>query len=538
MLAKYSMMEPRLRLLIIEDDPTSAKLMQITLNRLGYLVTGIAPNGQAAIALTKETVPDLLLMDINLPGKFDGIETAKIINQEYDIPVIYVTANTEDETIKQAIATNPIGYLVKPYSREHLKTMVEMGFYKHKLENELKKNQEMLSVTLENIADGVLMVQGDGTILFHNDATIKILNFEEDNLSGASVFDLFPNIGISTGDALNAKTLHPAGVVTYSDVQWTSDTGLSLILEQQITRIKNANNDTPTYVITFRDVTARKMESNRLVKINEELEERVEVRTLELRKKNLELEHENKVRIEAEKELKEALKKQKDLTNFQANIVTTVSHEFRTPLTTIQSSAELIERMVNKGSEPENISKHIHQIKTSVSSLISLLSDVLLVEKMNAAKLEVSLESLSPETFFQNLVEDYKIGTGKNHVLEFQHSVFPTEINVDKKLLGYIVNNLMSNAFKYSAAGSTVMLVVFIGDNLLRITVKDQGIGISESNLQYVFDTFYREPSALNIEGTGVGLAILKESVDLMGGTIQVDSKKGHGTTFTVSIPL
>ncbi|OFY14031.1 MAG: hypothetical protein A2X11_06205 [Bacteroidetes bacterium GWE2_42_24] len=531
-------MEPRLRLLIIEDDPTSAKLMQITLNRLGYEVVGIAPNGQAAIELTKETSPDLLLMDINLPGQFDGIETARIINQKYDIPVIYVTANTEDETIKLAIATNPIGYLVKPYSREHLKTMVEMGFYKHKLENELKKNQEMLSVTLENIADGVLMVQSNGNILFHNDATIKILNLEEENLSGTSIFSLFPNISIDAFDNTKGKSFQSAGVITYTDVQWSSDNGLSLILEQQITKIQNAIDDASTYVITFRDITARRMESIRLVKIKEELEERVEVRTLEIRMKNLELERENKIRVEAEKELKEALVKQKDLTNFQANIVTTVSHEFRTPLTTIQSSAELIERNVNKGSEPDGILKHVGQIRNSVTTLTALLNDVLLVEKMNASKLEVTLESLSPESFFQCLADEYKIGTGRNHVLEYQHNVFPSEINIDRKLLGHIVNNLMSNAFKYSPVGSTVMLVVFIGDNLLKIIVKDQGIGISESNVQYVFDTFYREPSAVNIEGTGVGLAILKESVDLMGGTIQVDSKKGHGTTFTVSIPL
>lgn len=533
-------MTAKLRLLIIEDDATSAKLMQITLNRLGYEVVGIATNGMDAIELTKKTLPDLLLMDINLPGQIDGIETIRQIRKQFDLPVIYVTANTEDNTISQAKTTNPIGYLVKPFSREHLKTMVEMGIHKHKLENEIKKNKELLTVTLENVADGVMVVDSYGHILLKNDAALVILGMEEEQVASQSIFDIFPNLfsvmesneSTTKPDAIQPEMARPI------EVEWSSGNGYSLIIEQQITNIENNQNDPATFVITFRDVTASRLESDRLVKMNEELEERVESRTHELRIKNLELERENKIRVETERELKQALLKEKEMNQFHANIVTTVSHEFRTPLTTIQSSTELIERQLSKDQLPENISRHLRQILSSVASLTSLLNDVLLIEKMGASKVEVHQEALDPERFFSNLTEELKIGAGKNHIFKYEHNVFPPKIESDPKLLSFIVNNLLSNAFKYSPHDSTVLMVVYIGDNQLKITVTDKGIGISEATMQYLFNTFYRDPSVANIEGTGVGLSILKESLELLNGTIEVNSKEGYGSTFMVSIPF
>lgn len=528
---------PKLRLLIIEDDLTSAKLMQVTLARLGYEVTGVAGNGIDAIRLSQETQPDLLMMDINLPGEIDGIQTIELIRLKQDIPVIYVTANTEDETISQAIKTNPIGYLVKPYSREHLKTMVEMGIHKHRLENEIRQSKELLTVTLENIGDGVLVVNSEGIVVLHNDAAGVILGLDASSFDGKTVGDIFPNLyDITLAEEANPGDSQPGNRTT--EVEWSGGNGYSLILEQQITRIEGKIDAPATFVVTFRDVTARRMESKRLVKLNEELEERVESRTLELRRKNLELEHEITIRLEAQRELQEALEKEKILNQFQANIVTTVSHEFRTPLTTIQSSGELIERALQRGADTEVIKKHIGQISRSAVALSNLINDVLIIEKMSASKHETHPEAVSPANFFHNLVEEFKIGMGKNHVIEYQHNVFPTTISTDPKLLRYIVSNLMSNAFKYSKTGTTVMLVVHIGQQALKIIVKDEGIGISEQSISLLFNTFYRDPSVVNIEGTGVGLSILKESVDLLNGKVDVQSKKGQGTTFTVTLPL
>lgn len=533
-------MAAKLRLLIIEDDPTSAKLMQITLNRLGYEVVGIATNGMDAIELTQKTLPNLLLMDINLPGQIDGIETIRQIRKQFDLPVIYVTANTEDNTISEAKSTNPIGYLVKPFSREHLKTMVEMGIHKHKLENEIKKNKELLTVTLENVADGVMVVDSYGQILLKNDAALKILGMEEGQLANQLIFDIFPNLfNIIKSAGTSALTDTPQPELNHPiEVEWSSGNGYSLFIEQQITNIVNHENDPATSVITFRDVTARRLESDRLVRMNEELEERVESRTHELRIKNLELERENKIRVETERELKQALLKEKEMNQFHANIVTTVSHEFRTPLTTIQSSTELIERLLPRDQMSENINRHLRQILSSVTSLTTLLNDVLLIEKMGASKVEVHQESIDPEEFFQNITNEFKIGAGKNHLFNYEHNVFPTTIVSDPKLLSFIVNNLLSNAFKYSPHQSTVLLVVYIGENQLKITVIDKGIGISAASIQYLFNTFYRDPTVANIEGTGVGLSILKESLDLLNGSIEVDSKEGYGSTFMVTIPF
>lgn len=533
-------MPSKLRLLIIEDDPTSAKLMQITLTRLGYEVAGVAVNGTEAIEMTRRTLPDLLLADINLPGQIDGIQTIELINKEYDIPVIYVTANTEDQTIQQAIKTNPIGYLAKPFNREHLKTMVEMGIHKHNLEQEVRQQRELLRVTFENIGDGVFLVNSTGDILFRNRASVFLLNANEASLNSENVVSIFP--GLFSNEAPDGVSLFTPFARINSgesvDYVFSNQSGASLILEIQIISVPAKASSSATFVITFRDVTARRNEAVRLVKLNEELEQRVETRTKELRQKNHELEHEVRVRLEAQRELQEALEKEKVLSQFQASIVTTVSHEFRTPLTTIQSSAQLIERSLQKEFKPEVVLKHTGQIMRSAASLENLISDVLLVEKMSASKQEVKAAAIHPESFFQNLVDEFTIGSGRNHNLIYQHNVFPNLIHCDERLLVFIISNLLSNAFKYSDKGSTVMLVIHISQQAVKIIVKDDGIGISEENQKLLFNTFYRDPSVVNIEGTGVGLTIVKESVDLLGGGIEVQSKKGHGTTFTVAIPL
>lgn len=530
----------KLRLLIIEDDPTSAKLMQITLARLGYEVAGIASNGIDAIDMVRQANPDLLLMDINLPGQIDGIQTIEKIKGENDIPVIYVTANTEDSTIQHAIRTNPIGYLVKPFNREHLKTMVEMGIHKHKLEQEIRQSKELLTVTIDNIGDGVFLVNNEGTIVLSNSAAQLILKTPEQLLTGKNLIEVFPLLKNETKEGLDAAVWknNNDGKHSISDIKWSDQNGNQLILEIQIVRIKGIRSDNATMVITFRDVTARRQEADRLVKLKEELEFRVESRTVELRKKNLELEHEVMTRLEAQKELQEALEKEKDLNLFQANIVTTVSHEFRTPLTTIQSSAELIERSMQKEIQPESIKRHLKQINKSVSALSNLINDVLLVEKMSASKHDTMKEDIDPEGFFNNLVLESKIGIGRRHNLEYQHNIFPSVLISDPRLLTYIVTNLLSNAFKYSEPGTTVMLVIHYSQAMLKIIVKDDGIGISENAQQLLFNTFYRDQEVVNIEGTGVGLTIVKESVELLKGTINIKSEKGHGSTFTVSIPL
>lgn len=531
------------KVLIIEDDPTSAKIIELTLIKLKYNIIGIARTGEEGYSLALSSNPDIILMDINLPGEWDGITTTERIKEVKDIPVIYITANSEDTTLNRAVSTEPIGYILKPYSREHLRTIIELGIHLNKLQKKLKESEQLLNVTLQSISNGVVVTNHLGEVIYFNNAANSLLQLENPSSDRKHITQYCP-LSLIDGTSLNSDNFSVWAATFYTgrlmDVVIEPQPGLDTDLEIKTAPVLNLTNDQPGVVFTFRDVTSQKLAEKKLIRLNEELELRVERRTLELRQKNIELESEIIKRRKTEEELQSALEKQQELNNFQQNIVTTISHEFRTPMTTILSSTELIERLLVKNDIQidHKLHHHTNQIKKSVKTLVELLNDVLLVEKMKADQVEISCKPINPDEFFTQFIDEIKIGIGKKHVIEYINNNFPHQIITDPKLLLQIINNLLSNAFKYSEPRTTVYFSVFIQSDSMKISVKDEGIGINKEDIPRLFDTFFRSNESQNIEGTGIGLTILKRAIDLLSGTITVESEKGKGTTFTVTLPL
>ena len=398
------MQESNISILIAEDDVLSGKMMTITIKRLGYTFCGLATNTDDCIQMAEELHPDIILMDIDMPGKQDGIGAAQIITDRFGIPIIYVTANAEDVVFARALKTTPFGYVLKPISKELIRTVIEMGYSRHLVDIQLKEKQ----------------------------------------------------------------------------------------LELQ--------------------------------KLNSALEEKVAERTVELHNKN--------------KLLENALLREKGVNEFKSRIVTTISHEFRTPMTTIMSSAEIMERLINNDQPKEKVFRHTNLIRQSVTELVELLNDVLLVEKFDSGKYEVNLEPLDFDAYFKDLTYKIEIGIGKSHQFTATIDENLGTCKTDKKLLGHILNNLLSNAFKYSDNDSAVKLNVSKSDSFIDIEVIDSGIGMNEETVSMIFDSFYRAKSVTNIEGTGMGLSILNKSIETLKGDIKVESALGEGSKFTVNLPL
>lgn len=398
------MQESDISILIAEDDVLSGKMMTITIKKLGYTLSGLATNTDDCIRMAEELHPDLILMDIDMPGKQDGIGAAQIINDRFDIPIIFVTANAEDSVFARALKTAPFGYVLKPISKELIRTVIEMGYSRFLVDIQLKEKQ----------------------------------------------------------------------------------------LELQ--------------------------------KLNAELEEKVAERTLELKTKN--------------EQLEKALSREKEVNEFKSRIVTTISHEFRTPMTTIMSSTEIMERLIHKNESKEKVYRHTNLIKQSVVELVGLLNDVLLVEKFDSGKYEVNLETFDLGDYFSELTFKTEIGIGKSHKFIADISKELGSCKTDKKLLGHIVNNLLTNAFKYSDEKSTVKLKVSKNKSWILIDVEDKGMGMNEETVSMIFDSFYRANNVTNIEGTGMGLSILSNSIKLLNGEINVNSSPGKGSHFKVKLPL
>lgn len=231
-----------------------------------------------------------------------------------------------------------------------------------------------------------------------------------------------------------------------------------------------------------------------------------------------------------------ALKKERELSELKSRFVTMTSHEFRTPLATILSSAELIEHYSHKWSEDKKLN-HIHKIQSAVNHMTSLLNDVLLIGKAEAGKLEFNPQPLDIIHFCFSLVEELQISTTVHQII-FQTQYQTLSVCLDEKLLRHILINLLSNAIKYSPQGGVIHFDLICQKDELVFVIQDEGIGIPKLDQEQLFNSFHRASNVGVISGTGLGLAIVKKSVDLHGGKITVDSEVNVGTTFTITLPL
>ncbi|PSM49716.1 hypothetical protein C7Y66_07520 [Chroococcidiopsis sp. CCALA 051] len=240
-------------------------------------------------------------------------------------------------------------------------------------------------------------------------------------------------------------------------------------------------------------------------------------------------------RKRTEAEMQHTLAKEKELSELKSRFVTMTSHEFRTPLTTILSSAELMEDFGSQWAEEKKL-LHLRRIVTTVKHMNQLLDDVLLIGKAEAGKLECNPIELDIVQFCRELVEEMQMITD-SHTIHLNSQCESSEVALDEKLLRHILINLLSNAIKYSPTSSIVSFNLNVDAKKVIFQVQDRGIGIPKIDREQLFQSFYRASNVGTISGTGLGLAIVKRAVDLHCGNITVESEVGVGTTFVVSLP-
>jgi PAS domain S-box-containing protein len=242
-------------------------------------------------------------------------------------------------------------------------------------------------------------------------------------------------------------------------------------------------------------------------------------------------------RKRAETEIRKALQQEKELNELKSHFVAMTSHEFRTPLSTILSSAELLE-YYGQGWPEDRKKRHLHQIQSAIKHMAQLLDDVLILGRSEAKKLEFMTEPVSLDRFCLEVVEDTKINIDNRYKIKFTHKGNCVNTIFDEKVLRQILHNLLSNAIKYSPEGGTVLFTLSCKNNQAVFSIKDEGIGIPLEDQRLLFEPFHRGSNVDNIPGTGLGLTIVKNGVELYGGSLTFKSEPGKGTTFTVTLPI
>jgi len=235
---------------------------------------------------------------------------------------------------------------------------------------------------------------------------------------------------------------------------------------------------------------------------------------------------------QAEKEVYENLEKERNLNELKTNFVSMASHEFRTPLSSILSSASLVERYTDSDQQ-NNRAKHIAKIRANVKNLTMILNDFLSIEKLEAGLINYNPTLININEFFHSLIEDLDSGLKENQTIKIENNLDKDTIYSDDFLLQNVLINLLSNAIKYSSDDVILRIEDVEG---IQIVVQDQGIGISEQDQSQLFERFFRASNVGQIQGVGLGLILVKRYLEIMGATLSFESEINVGSTFKIKL--
>jgi PAS domain S-box-containing protein len=404
-------------------------------------------------------------------------------------------------------------------------------------------DQAHMTSLFENATEGIILTNGRGLIVLVNPAAERIFGYKAEELFDKPIETLIPERYKPKHDNLrHGFYQHPGNRVMGAgrDLFARKKDGSDIPVEISLSHYRK--NDELFVIAFIVDITTRKLiEADMLHKkaelekitalirqMNAELVVKVEERTLILKEALQKLE-------QSQQELSDALNKEKQLNEIKSRFVSMASHEFRTPLSAVLSSASLLAKYTG-AEEQEKRDKHINRIKGSVKHLNDILEDFLSLGRLDEGRVLASPASFNLHDEISDVLSEMKFFIKEGQQFSFTYTGSQT-IEADKKLVRNIVINLLSNAIKFSKEGDTITIDVNVSAKETLLTVKDQGIGISDEDKEHLFSSFFRGANASNIQGTGLGLHIVKRYIDILGGEIQLESRLNEGTTVRLIFP-
>ena len=402
----------------------------------------------------------------------------------------------------------------------------------------------MFHALFQHSSLGIILSDEQGIIQDANPFAAKIFGYEDKELNGKPIEVLVPaqirekHVKYREGYVKNPM---PRSMGSNLNLLAVKKNGDQFPVEISLTYFES---DGRRQIVSFvNDITVRKKAELDLLKLTEELETKVNDRTKELSDALLELGHTNEglqqemeQRKKVEAQIRSMLEREKELGELKSRFVSMASHEFRTPLGGILSSASLISKYTTTEDQPKR-EKHVLTIKKMVKNLTNILNDFLSLDKLEQGKVSSAPVQFDLNKLIIELSEDMLETSDKSLTITGPDS---TEISIiqDKEMVRNVLINLISNAIKYSSADARVSIRSRVTGSDAVIEIEDNGIGIPEADQKHLFERFFRAKNVINLQGTGLGLNIVKRYLDIMNGSISFKSVEHKGTTFTVTLPL
>lgn len=379
----------------------------------------------------------------------------------------------------------------------------------------------------ERITDAFFALDTQMCFIYVNHEAENLLQYESKDLIGKNIWESFPEARNSTFHMqYDYAILHQVPVI-FVEFYSPLDTWFEV----------HAYPSEKGIWVYFRDVTLRKNLEIALQNSLFELEMRVRERTTALEIANDLLQEEIIARKKVEEDLQIALETERELGEARTLFVSMVSHEFKTPLTSIRLTTDLIAKYSHRMTEQQR-ARHIEKIQAQVAQLNNLLETILLFNRSQSRGLELKPETTDMKEFCYRLIQDMQAIAGERHIIQFDLIGDDFIYEMDKQLTAILISNLISNAVKYSPKGGDIWVKVDCRQSYIDVSVKDTGIGIPVDEIPHLFENFYRAKNVGTINGTGLGLTLIKKIVDLCGGYIHVESVLDVGTTFKIHLPV
>ncbi|WP_419211995.1 ATP-binding protein [Maribacter sp. X9] len=372
-----------------------------------------------------------------------------------------------------------------------------------------QKDSNIFNLLSEGISEGIIVVNSDQKIVATNSSTDELFGYEKDELIGKPLETIIParyhanhRHHVSSFIAKTEKRQMGKG----RDLNGLRKNGEEFPVEAGLNPFELYGG---TYVMALvTDITERKSYTKKL-------EDTVQERT---------------------KQLTEALVKEKELNELKTRFLSLVSHEFKTPLSTILSSVTLLSKY-NETEQQEKRNKHIRTIKAKVHQLDTILNDFLSVERLDSGKVNYDIAEFPLSKVVNEVVYNANMLLKPNQHIQYPDNIDDVVLVFDEKTLSLALSNLLHNSIKYSPEDSLIKIIYKKEKDFMTIAVIDEGIGIPENQQKYIFDRYFRAENALLNQGTGIGLNIAKQHLENLGAKLSFESKEHIGSTFIIHIP-
>ena len=400
-----------------------------------------------------------------------------------------------------------------------------------------KKEGNVFRILSEAISEGIVIVNSKQEIVTSNEAADNMFGYATGELIGNELNILIPR---------KYQDTHPVQVQEYlgkddprkmghgRDLFGRRKDGSTFPVEAGLNPF---NIHGTRYVMALvTDITVRKNHELQIVELNSHLEQKIEKRTLALKESINDLEQEIAKRRDAEDKITESLRKERELNDLKTKFLSLVSHEFKTPLSGILTSATLAGKYTETEQQDKR-EKHLRTIQNKVKYLNNILNDFLSIERIEAGKATYKFEAFPLSKVVNEVIYNANMLLKEDQRINYPNNIDDITLNFDEKILELSLTNLINNAIKYSPEATTIDVVVIPKEDSLSIKIIDQGRGIPEKEQKFIFNRYFRAENALLDQGTGIGLNIVKSHLESLGGTVTFESEENKGSVFTITFP-